>query len=187
MQLSTLIDTVEEAALEKLKDSDYITGDKKEAAHKIGIAALKFGDLSNQPVKDYIFDLDKFLSFDGKTGTYLLYTVTRINSILKKAGIEYDEKLPVGRIYGDGERELALLLALCGESFEKAFYDMAPSALCDSAYGIAASFSKFYHDNRILSEEDPEKRESWLALSSLTRRMLIKLLDCLAIDTVENM
>ena len=187
MSLESLIDTVEEAALEKLKDSEYISGDKTEIAHKIGIAALKFGDLQNQPTKDYIFDLDKFLSFDGKTGTYLLYTVTRINSILKKAELGYEDKPEIGDIFTDGERELALLLLLSGESFEKAFADMAPSALCDSAYNIAAAFSKFYHDNRILTEEDSGKRSSWLALSALTRRVLVKLLDCLAIETVENM
>lgn len=187
MRLSALIDTVEAAAMEKLADSEYIAGDKQDAASKIGIAALKFGDLSNQPTKDYIFDLDKFLSFDGKTGTYLLYTVTRINSILKKAGIGYDESPKIGGIYTDGERELMLLLILSGESFEKAFADMAPSALCDSAYNIAAAFSRFYHDNRILSEEDERKRESWLGLSLLTRKILVKLLDCLAIGTVENM
>ena len=186
MRLSDLIDTVEQAAFEKLKDSEYISEDRREAAHKIGIAALKFGDLSNQPAKDYIFDLDRFLSFDGKTGTYLLYTVTRINSILKKAGIGYAEKSAVGAIYGS-ERELALRLAMSGESYEKAFNDMAPSALCESAYNIASAFSKFYHDTRILAEEDPEKRQSRLALCSLTRRVLVKLLDCLAIETVENM
>ena len=186
MRLSDLIDTVEQAAFEKLKDSEYISEDRREAAHKIGIAALKFGDLSNQPAKDYIFDLDRFLSFDGKTGTYLLYTVTRINSILKKAGISYGEKPAVGAIY-DSERELALRLAMSGESYEKAFNDMAPSALCESAYNIASAFSKFYHDTRILAEEDPEKRQSRLALCSLTRRVLVKLLDCLAIETVENM
>lgn len=186
MRLSDLIDTVEQAAFEKLKDSEYISEDRREAAHKIGIAALKFGDLSNQPAKDYIFDLDRFLSFDGKTGTYLLYTVTRINSILKKAGIGYSEKPAFGAIYGS-ERELALRLAMSGESYEKAFNDMAPSALCESAYNIASAFSKFYHDTRILAEEDPEKRQSRLALCSLTRRVLVKLLDCLAIETVENM
>lgn len=187
MSLESLIDTVETAAMEKLKDSEYISGNKAEIAHRIGIAALKFGDLQNQPTKDYIFDLDKFLSFDGKTGTYLLYTVTRINSILKKAEIGYEAKPDIGGIFTDGERELALLLILAGESYEKAFADMAPSALCDSAYNIAAAFSKFYHDNRILTEEDTGKRESWLALSALTRRVLVKLLDCLAIETVENM
>ena len=187
MQLSTLINTVEEAALEKLKDSEYITGDRREAAHKIGMAALKFGDMQNQPLKDYVFDLDKFLSFDGKTGTYLLYTVTRINSILKKAGVGFDEVLGAVGFFGKSDRDLALALALCGESFEKALADLAPSALCESAYGVATEFSKFYRDNRILSEEDPEKRASWLALCLLTRRLLVKLLDCLGIETVENM
>lgn len=187
MTLKALISMVEEAAGEKLKDSDYISGDKDEIAHRIGIAALKFGDLQNQPTKDYIFDIDKFLSFDGKTGTYLLYTVTRINSILKKADIGYSDSPKIGGIFSDGERSLALAIILSCQSYEKAISDLAPSALCDSAYSIASEFSKFYHDNRILSEEDPKKRESWLALSALTRKALIKLLDCLGIETVENM
>ena len=187
MTLSALISMVEEAAFEKLKDSEYISGDKADTAHKIGMAALKFGDMQNQPLKDYVFDLDKFLSFDGKTGTYLLYTVTRINSILTKAGVSYDEKLSVGNIFGDGERELALLIALSGESYDKAFADMSPSALCDCAYGLATAFSRFYHDNRILTEENAEKRQSWLTLSLLTKRVMTKLLDCLGIETVENM
>ena len=187
MPLETLIDTVESAAMEKLKDSEYITSDKEGAARKIGIAALKFADLSNQPTKDYIFDPDKFLSFDGKTGTYLLYTVTRINSILKKAGIGYDDVLEYKKISSEGERGLALLIALSGESYERAFEDMNPAALCDSAYGIASAFSRFYHDNRILTEEDAEKRLNWLGLCSVTRRVLVKLLDCLGIEAVENM
>ena len=187
MRLSDLIDTVEQAAFEKLKDSEYISEDRREAAHKIGIAALKFGDMQNQPTKDYVFDIDKFLSFDGKTGTYLLYTVTRINSILKKAGIGYDEAPKIGKIYTDGERDLAIDLILSCQSYEKAFTDMSPAALCDSAYAIASDFSKFYHDSRILTENDSEKRASWLSLCSLTRRVLVNLLDCLGIETVENM
>lgn len=187
MSLNSLISMVEDAAYEKLKDSEYISEDKAEAAHKIGMAALKFGDMQNQPTKDYIFDLDKFLSFDGKTGTYLLYTVTRINSILKKAGIGYDDALNITGLYSDVERELALALMMSGESYEKAYNDMAPSSLCDSAYTIASLFSRFYHDTRILSEEDDKKRGDWLALCLLTRKVLVKLLDSLAIETVENM
>ena len=187
MTLSKLIEMVENAAHEKLKDSEYITGNKDETAHRIGMAALKFGDMQNQPTKDYVFDLDKFLSFDGKTGTYLLYTVTRINSVLKKAGLEYDASPKVGGIFSDGERSLALAIIMSTQSYEKACADLAPSALCDSAYTIASEFSKFYHDNRILTEPDPSKRESWLALSALTGRTLRKLLDCLGIETVENM
>lgn len=187
MRLSDLIKTATEGALEKLSGSEYVSGDMNETAQKIGVAAIKFGDLCNQPAKDYVFDLGKFLSFDGKTGTYLLYTVTRINSILKKAGIDYSEKRKITGIYTDAERELALIIALSGETYTKAIDDLAPCVLCDNAYNLASVFSRFYHDNRILSEEDELKRNSWLALSLLTRRVITKQLDMLAIDYVENM
>lgn len=187
MRLSDLIQTATDGALEKLSGSEYVEGDKLKAAEKIGVAAIKFGDLCNQPSKDYVFDLGKFLSFDGKTGTYLLYTVTRINSILKKAGIAYTDTLDINGIYTDTERELALLFALSAETYAKAFEDMAPCVLCDNAYSIASVFSRFYHDNRILSEPDEKKRSSWLALSLLARKILTKHLDILAIDYVENM
>lgn len=187
MRLSDLIQTATDGAYEKLADSEYVTGDKLEYAQKIGVAAIKFGDLSNHPTKDYVFDLDKFLSFDGKTGTYLLYTVTRINSILKKAGLGYEDKENVGGVYTDIERELILALILSGDSYERAFEEMNPAALCDSAYNLATIFSRFYHDNHILNEADQTKKQSWLALSLLTRRMLTGLLDTLAIEYVENM
>ena len=187
MRLSDLIKTATEGALEKLSGSEYVSGDMNETAQKIGVAAIKFGDLSNQPAKDYVFDLGKFLSFDGKTGTYLLYTVTRINSILKRAGIDYSEKRKITGIYTDAERELALIIALSGETYTKAIDDLAPCVLCDNAYNLASVFSRFYHDNRILSEEDEQKRNSWLALSLLTRRVITKQLDMLGIDYVENM
>lgn len=187
MRLSDLIQTATDGALAKLTDSEYVTGDKQEYAQKIGVAAIKFGDLSNHPTKDYVFDLDKFLSFDGKTGTYLLYTVTRINSILKKAGLEYTDVKNLSGVYTDVERELILTLILAGDSYERAFNDMNPAALCDCAYSVATVFSRFYHDNHILTEEDTEKRDSWLALSLVTRRVLTGLLDSLAIEYVENM
>lgn len=187
MRLSDLIETATNGALEKLNDSEYITGNKEEIAQKIGVAAIKFGDLSNHPTKDYVFDLDKFLSFDGKTGTYLLYTVTRINSILKRADIAYDAKRTISGIYTDVERDLALTLALSGEAFNRAFEDMTPSTICDNAYNLATAFSRFYHDNHILTEENEEKKQSWLSLSLITRKLLTKHLDCLAIEYVENM
>ena len=187
MRLSDLIKTATEGALEKLSGSEYVSGDMHETAQKIGVAAIKFGDLCNQPAKDYVFDLGKFLSFDGKTGTYLLYTVTRINSILKKAGIDYSEKRKITGIYTDAERELALIIARSGETYTKAIDDLAPCVLCDNAYNLASVFSRFYHDNRILSEEDELKRNSWLALSLLTRRVITKQLDMLGKDYFENM
>ncbi len=187
MRLSDLIQTATDGAFAKLADSEYVQGNKLEYAQKIGVAAIKFGDLSNHPTKDYVFDLDKFLSFDGKTGTYLLYTVTRINSILKKSGLGYEERKAVSGVYTDIERELILSLILSGDSYERAFEDMNPAALCDTAYNLATVFSRFYHDNHILGEEDEAKKSSWLALSLLTRRVLTGLLDTLAIEYVENM
>ena len=187
MRLSDLIQTAIDGAMEKLEDSDYISDNKLETAEKIGMAAIKFGDLSNQPSKDYIFDLNKFLAFDGKTGTYLLYTVTRINSILAKADINPAATPVIKAIHTDTERELALDIALSGEVYQRAFDEMAPCVLCDNAYNIAAVFSRFYHDNRILSEEDEAKRTDWLNMAALARRVIVKHLDMLAIDTVEHM
>lgn len=187
MRLSDLIQTAIDGAMEKLEYSDYVSDNKLETAEKIGMAAIKFGDLSNQPSKDYIFDLNKFLAFDGKTGTYLLYTVTRINSILAKADIDPAATPVIKAIHTDTERELALDIALSGEVYQKAFDEMAPCVLCDNAYNIAAVFSRFYHDNRILSEEDEAKRTDWLNMAALARRVIVKQLDMLAIDTVEHM
>lgn len=187
MRLSDLIQTAVDGAMEKLADSEYVLDDKLETAEKIGMAAIKFGDLSNQPSKDYVFDLNKFLAFDGKTGTYLLYTVTRINSILKKAGMDCEAVPAISALHTDAERELALDIALSGEVYQKAFDEMAPCVLCDNAYNIAAVFSRFYHDNRILSEEDSAKRSDWLNMAALARKVIVKQLDMLAIDTVEHM
>lgn len=187
MRLSDLIQTAVDGAMEKLEDSEYVSGDKLETAEKIGMAAIKFGDLSNQPSKDYVFDLNKFLAFDGKTGTYLLYTVTRINSILAKAGVDPEAVPAIKSLHTDAERELALDIALSGEVYQKAFDEMAPCVLCDNAYNIAAVFSRFYHDNRILSEEDEAKRADWLNMAALARKVIVKQLDMLAIDTVEHM
>lgn len=188
MRLSDLIEAVTSAAREKLEGSSFVSqADREQTSRRVGVAALKFGDLMNYRAKDYIFDMDKFLSFEGKTGTYLLYTVTRINSILKKAGVSEDACLPVSGVYSEADRELLLCAALCGKAYVRAYEEKAPNYLCDSAYAIASSFSHFYHENRILDQQDPVKRESWLALISLVRRLLIKNLDILGIETVENM
>ncbi|MBO5798104.1 MAG: arginine--tRNA ligase, partial [Clostridia bacterium] len=188
MQLNDLLATATNAAYEKLAASTYLSEldeeEKQVLARKVGIAAVKFGDLVNNPTRDYVFDLDKFLAFEGKTGTYLLYTVTRINSVLKKAG---DAEGAVAGLYSDTERELVLKLLLSGDVFRRALAEKAPSFLCDNAYQLASVFSKFYHDNRVIDESDEVKKASWLALMALVRRVLLLHLDTLAIDAVENM
>ncbi len=188
MRLSDLLDAAERAAAEKLSASDFTEGaDLSGTARKVGVAAIKFGDLINHRGKDYVFDMDKFLSFEGKTGTYLLYTVTRINSILRRAGSDENAPVAAGRIYTDAERELMLAILLSGEAFVKAFDEKAPNYICESAYDLAAAFSRFYHDNHILSETDGDKRSAWLGLCALTKRLLVKHLDVLGIEPVESM
>ena len=186
MRLSDLLTTVTEAAESKMKESEFVSAEERKAtAEKVGIAAVKFGDLINHRTKDYIFDMDKFLSFEGKTGTYLLYTVTRINSVLKKT--EGADATEISGIYSDTERELILNLILSGEAFVRSFNEKAPNYVCDNAYKLASLFSGFYHDNHIINEADETKKASWITLCGLTRKMLLKHFDVLAIDSVESM
>ena len=186
MRLSDLLTTVTEAAESKMKESEFVSAEERKAtAEKVGIAAVKFGDLINHRTKDYIFDMDKFLSFEGKTGTYLLYTVTRINSVLKKT--EGSNAKEISGIYSDTERELILNIILSGEAFMRSFNEKAPNYVCDNAYKLASLFSGFYHDNHIINEENATKKESWITLCELTRKMLLKHFDVLAIEPVESM
>ena len=185
MRLSDLIETVTNASLQRLENSSFVSEDDRESyARKLGMAAVKFGDLINQRSKDYIFDLDKFLSSEGKTGIYLLYTVSRINSIMKKAG---DAKAEFTGIYTDEERELMLKLIMTGDVFNYAMDEKAPNYICENAYQLAVSFSRFYHENHIMDEKDEAKKASWLALAKLVRTVITKHLDILGIETVENM
>ncbi|MBP1545224.1 MAG: arginine--tRNA ligase [Oscillospiraceae bacterium] len=185
MRLSDLISTVTSASLERLEGSQLVSEeDKADYARKLGMAAIKFGDLINHRSKDYVFDLDKFMSAEGKTGIYLLYTVSRINSIMKKAG---DFKAELSGVYTESERDLMLKMLMTGDVFERAMNEKAPNYICENAYQLAVSFSGFYHENHIINETDEKKKSSWLALAALTRKMIIKHLDILGIETVENM
>ncbi len=185
MRLSDLIETVTNASLARLESSAFVDdGDKESYAQKLGMAAVKFGDLINHRSKDYIFDLDKFLSSEGKTGIYLLYTVSRINSILKKAG---DFKSELKGVYTDAERAIMLKLIMTGDTVNYAMEEKAPNYICENAYQLAVAFSHFYHENHIMDEADEAKKSSWLALIKLVRTMIIKHLDILGIETVENM
>lgn len=188
MRLSEMIETVTAGALEKMRESMHISLDmQQDVARKIGVAAIKFGDLINHRTKDYIFDLDKFLSFEGRTGTYILYTIARINSILKKAGYTEDGSACIGGIYSDSERGLLLKAVETGNVFWTAAGEKAPNYICENAYQIAAGFSQFYHENHILHESDEVRKTSWLNLCRFVRMLLTLHLDVLGIDTVEFM
>lgn len=187
MPLSELLDIAEKAAFERTNLSDFETEEvKREVSHKLAVAAIKFGDLINHRTKDYVFDLDKFLSAEGKTGIYLLYTVARIQSILKKAN-DRDERIHLHAVSDDEERELLLKLILSGEAFQTAFEEKAPNIVCENAYQIAAAFSRFYRNHHILSETDSARRKTWIGLCLLTKKMLLKHLDVLGIEAVDRM
>jgi len=191
MKLHDLIELVCSAALNKMNEAktgiDLSEEEKKETALKVGIAALKFGDLINYRAKDYIFDLDKFMSFEGKTGPYLLYTIVRLKSILSKAkekGINVGE---IGAPKTDVERELMLKLLTMNESFNQGFNDKAPSVICENAYQIAALANRFYYENKILAENDEERRGNLLALSEFVLNVLKLHMDVLAIEVPDRM
>ena len=192
MRLEELLNMASAAALEKLNESDRTDDEandeqRADKAEKIGIAAIKFGDLINQKSKDYIFDMSKFLSFEGKTGPYILYTVTRINSILKRLNVPYESDIKPSEIYSDIERELYLKIALSSETVVKAAADRAPNIICENLYQTAALFSRFYHDNRIIDEPNAAKRQNWTALIITVRKVLMLYLDLLGIEAVDSM
>lgn len=187
MRLADFYNTVYEAALERVSASNFSKdADREDIARKITVATIKFGDLVNYCMKDYVFDMDKFMVPDGKTGSFLLYTIARINSILKKAegaGEQFDSSA----VYTDSERDLLLKISLSGEAFALAYREKAPSVICENAYQLASAFSKFYHDNHILTEEDADKKRAWLNICAAVRTVLEKHLDVLGIEPVEMM
>lgn len=191
MRLSDLITTVTNAAREKMATSDTAASLSEEeaaaCAEKIGIAALKIGDLINHRTKDYVFDLDRFLASEGKTGPYLQYAAVRIHSVLEKAkaqGFTPGELLPPA---SETERALMLSLASVGDTLLRAFYDRAPNGICEALFELAGLFNRFYYENKILTNPDAAQRDSWLALISVTEKMIALLLSLLAIQVPEKM
>ena len=187
MKLSDFYDTVYNTVYERVSSSTFSEySDKQEISQKIAIAAIKFGDLINHRAKDYIFDIEKFTASEGKTGTFLLYTIARINSILKKVDND-DANLTAHEVYSDTEKELILILALSNRVFELAYNEKAPNLVCENAYKIASAFSKFYSENHIINETKYCKKATWLYLCRATKTLLQKHLDILGIESVELM
>ncbi|MDD6794646.1 MAG: arginine--tRNA ligase [Clostridiaceae bacterium] len=186
MRLADLISIIKEAGKEKLKDNKNIEEkDVEEISSKVGLAALKYGDLSNQASKNYIFDIDRFASFEGNTGPYILYTIVRIKSILNKAGSVDLSK--VGMPQSDAERNLMLQLVKFNDAVELSYRECAPHKICEFIYELSNNFNKFYNDTRILTEEDENKKNSWLALIKLVENVLEQCLDLLGMESVEKM
>ena len=183
VRLKDVVSLLIDKATEKLKENG-IENDK-ELARRIGVAAMKFGDLSNFISKDYVFDIDKFMSFDGKTGPYIQYTIARINSILSKATDNF-EKEDIA-VESDMERDIIMAILRLNSSYKVSYDDYSLNLICSSTFDLAKAFSTLYNNQKILAEQSEKKRKSLLNLCSLVKKVLSNALDVLGIDVVEKM
>ena len=190
MRLETLIKDINEEMFTKIVENRSVKDkDAKETAEIVGLSAIKYGDLSNQATKDYIFDIDRFTSFEGNTGPYILYTIVRIKSILAK----YKETaVSVGNLTilpskEQSEKALSLALIKFSDVIDGAYKDNAPHRICQYIYEVSNSFNGFYHNTKILAEEDKKQQESYIALITLTKEILETCIDLLGIQCPDRM
>lgn len=190
MRLENLLHEIEEEMLKKIMDNRTVeTKEAKDTAKIVGLAAVKYGDLSNQASKDYIFDVDRFTSFEGNTGPYILYTIVRIKSILNK----YEESgnrtegLLIQEACKECEKALMLETAKFNEMIDTVYEEIAPHKICAYIYDVANAFNKFYHETRILAEEDARKKAGYIALLKLTKQVLETCIDLLGFEAPERM
>jgi arginyl-tRNA synthetase len=196
MRLENLIADINSAVLDKMNDNSEKKGqtdidrDEAEATAKIvGLAALKYGDLSNQASKDYVFDVDRFSSFEGNTGPYILYTIVRIKSIIAKYKAASGDlsDLKINLTDTESEKNLSLALVKFSEVVNSAYSENAPHKICQFIYDVSNAFNGFYHDTKILSEPDEDRKKSYISLISLTRDILLTCIDLLGIQCPERM
>ncbi len=190
MRLENLLREITDEMMKKIMDNRTVTAEEAETtAQIVGLAAVKYGDLSNQASKDYIFDVDRFTSFEGNTGPYILYTIVRIKSILNK----YQENggsleaLQIREPGSDCEKALMLETAKFNEMIDTVYEETAPHKICAYIYDVANAFNKFYHETRILAEEDETKKAGYIALLKLTREVLEVCIDLLGFEAPERM
>lgn len=195
MRLEVLINDIREQMYKKITENHETDPDEaRNIANLVALSAIKYGDLSNQATKDYIFDIDKFTSFEGNTGPYILYTIVRIKSILKKYAdsinaTEVDSAVPrlIKEAVNGSQKELMLELAKFSQVITGAYEEIAPHKICAYIYDVSNAFNRFYHETKILSEEDVDKKEGFLALLKLTRRVLETCIDILGFSAPERM
>lgn len=190
MRLEDLINGINEEMYKKIVDNHEIDPEEaRKTAEIVGLSAIKYGDLSNQASKDYVFDIDRFTSFEGNTGPYILYTIVRIKSILAKYREEGKtlEGCRIEEPVSDSEKALMLILAEYNNVMENAFEETAPHKICSYIYEAANAFNKFYHETKILTEADEERKAGWIALLVLTRDVLEECIDVLGFQAPERM
>ena len=163
--------------------------DAKETAEIVGLSAIKYGDLSNQATKDYVFDIDRFTSFEGNTGPYILYTIVRIKSILHKYHDlgKSAEGAVITSAHSESEKNLMLEISKFNAVIDGAFADTAPHKICSYIYDLANAFNSFYHETKIMSEEDETVQKSYIRLLELTKSVLETSIDLLGFSAPERM
>ena len=190
LRLEQLLADVNEQVLDKMKDRDMEEDVMKDAAAKVSLAAIKYGDLSNQASKDYVFDVERFTSFEGNTGPYILYTIVRTKSLLAKVkagNIEIDDSKPIMPSDNKSETDVMLALSKWHETVNAAFAEQAPHKICQFIYELSDTFNKFYHENKIVTNEDEAVRESYIKLSTLVGNVLETAVDLLGLEAPERM
>ncbi len=186
MRLEQLIADITDFVRTKVVENQIVSEDMVEdTTKKIAMAALKYGDLSNQPTKDYVFDMDRFAAFEGNTGPYILYTVVRIKSILAKYGSW--ESLPIQAPANGFAKDLMLAITRFAPAMEAALAASAPNLICAYIYELAGAVNKFYHETRILGEEDKEKQAGYIALIGLAKTILEQSIALLGFEAPEKM
>ena len=192
MRLETLLSDVNEVIYNKIMENRQESEEKARATAKIvGLAAVKYGDLSNQTSKDYIFDTERFASFEGNTGPYILYTIVRIKSILEKyaasEGSIDDITTGVNKVLTPSEKNLMMELAKFNATIDSAYEELAPYKICAYIYDLSNAFNTFYHDNKILAEEDKDKQKGFIKLLVITKKALEACIDILGFTAPDRM
>ena len=189
MRLENLIKEINDAVYDKIMENRSVSEEEaRQTAKIVGLSALKYGDLSNQASKDYIFDIERFTSFEGNTGPYILYTIVRIKSILNK----YAENSTVSHskiltALNASEKELMLVLSKYNDVIENAVSELAPHKICAYIYELSNAFNKFYHETKILACEDEERKSGYINLISLSKEILEKSIDLLGFSAPDRM
>ena len=190
MRLENLIAEIEGEMLKKIMDNRTVEEEEaRKTAKLVGLAAIKYGDLSNQASKDYVFDVDRFTSFEGNTGPYVLYTIVRSKSILNKYQADGGNLagLCVMPADSDSEKALQLETSKYNDVMAAAYEELAPHKICAYIYDLANAFNRFYHEVKILAEEDAKKKQSYIALLLLVRCVLEECIEVLGFEAPERM
>lgn len=190
MRLESLINDINEEMYKKIAENRTMSEEEaRKTAQMVALSAMKYGDLSNQAAKDYVFDVERFISFEGNTGPYNLYTIVRIKSILGKYAESGKDaaKCKMKKPQTQSEKALMLEVAKFNNVIETAFEELAPHKICAYIYDLSNAFNRFYHETKILSEENEERKAGFIALLLITKRALEACIDMLGFEAPERM